>query len=282
MVDTGGNNAAGDVEVTKVLRTFYRLVQARPDKSVFVTDPTFSITLTTYISDDRPQIMQYMARILTALTESANNSKLVATLPNFESNLAKAIEKPFPPKIIHSLLVVQSRLNAARVKPKLPSMGTSSPAAPSIIKTTGTKMLVYQLTDNEPTKQETLQERCIPIKGVVSVCFSGSGPNVRSIFRVQDSFNSRILERCIFNCGYKKLQRIVRLDEGATQTYELSRDEVFALTPEEQEAEKNELPQYLDDNLMVFDASQCVVPNNHVGNNSGSWFSGVKAYLPFW
>lgn len=89
-------------------------------------------------------------QILTALTESTNNAKLVATLPNFENNIAKAIEKPFPPKVIHALLVVQSRLNAVRVKPQLPPLGTSSPApAKSFIKTAGTKQLVYQLSDND-------------------------------------------------------------------------------------------------------------------------------------
>jgi len=218
------------------------------------------------------------------LTESTNNAKLVATLPNFENNIAKAIEKPFPPKIIHALLVVQSRLNAVRVKPQLPPMGTSSPApAKSFIKTAGTKQLVYQLSDNTDAKQSTLQERSIPIKGVVSLCFAGSGSTIKCIYRVQESFSPKILERCIFNCGYEKLQRIVRLDDGSAQAYDLFREEVFALTPEEEEARKKEIPQYLDDNVMVFDPSQCVIPKDHASLSSGSsWLSGVKAYLPFW
>lgn len=71
-------------------------------------------------------------------------------MPNFEILVGKAVEKPFPPKIVHSLLVVQSRLSAANAQPKLPDfnpVATSSPGK-SFIKTAGTKQLVYEVLDN--------------------------------------------------------------------------------------------------------------------------------------
>lgn len=122
----------------------------------------------------------------------------------------------------------------------------------------------------------------MPIKGVVSVWFAGTGSKIKCIYRVQDSFSPKILERCIFNCGYERLQRVVRLDDGTTQPIDLFRDEVFALTPEEEEEKKKALPQYLDDNILVFDPNQCIVPNNHVSQSGGTWLSSVKSYLPFW
>lgn len=39
MVEAGApvGDAAGEVDLTKVLKTLYRLILARPDKSVFIT-----------------------------------------------------------------------------------------------------------------------------------------------------------------------------------------------------------------------------------------------------
>uniref|UniRef100_A0AC34GKR4 Uncharacterized protein n=1 Tax=Panagrolaimus sp. ES5 TaxID=591445 RepID=A0AC34GKR4_9BILA len=104
---------AEEKTVLKLLKSFYKLVIARPDKSIFIEDPAFSVTLTTYIEDDRANVMTLMSRILKALTDSPKNCKLVAALPDFEQKLARQIEKPhLPPKVVHELLVVQSRITA--------------------------------------------------------------------------------------------------------------------------------------------------------------------------
>jgi hypothetical protein len=285
MVDVDQMDAE-EKTVLKLLKSFYKLVIARPDKSIFIEDPAFSVTITTYIQDDRPNVMSIMSRILKALTDSPKNCKLVAALPDFEQKLARQVEKEnLSPKVVHELLVVQSRITALKV-PKTPQ---SASKTRTFLKTAGTKQLVYQLHDNSEEKQTTLQERSIPIKGVVSLCFGAAGPagdhhhnnSIKCIYRVQETLEAKILERCIFNCGYQKIQRVVRLDDGSTQSYDIYRDEVFTHTDEETKAKTN-CPQYLDDNVMIFDPTQTLVPNNHAINNESSWFSGVKAYLPFW
>lgn len=91
----------------------------------------------------------------------------------------------------------------------------------------------------------------------------------------------KILERCIFNCGYSKLQRVIRLDDGSTQSYNIYRDEVFTAVEDVVKKDDNQ-PKYLDDNVLVFDPDQCVIPTNHASLQQSSWLSGVKAYLPFW
>jgi hypothetical protein len=273
---------AEEKRTLKLLKSFYKLCISRPDKSIFIEDPAFSVTITTYLENDNPQVMQIMSRILTALTDSTKNCKLVASLPDFEQKLARQVEKPnLPPKVVHQLLVIQSRITALKI-PKTPQ---SASKAKTFLKTAGTKQLVYQLIDNNEEKQTTLQERSIPIKGVVSLCF-GAGPqgdshSIKCIYRVQETLEPKILERCIFNCGYQKIQRVVRLDDGSTQQYDIYRDEVFTHTLEDIKA-KSDIPQYLDDNVMIFDPTQTLVANNHAHQQESSWFSGVKAYLPFW
>uniref|UniRef100_A0A7E4VGX4 Armadillo repeat-containing protein 1 n=1 Tax=Panagrellus redivivus TaxID=6233 RepID=A0A7E4VGX4_PANRE len=289
MVDSTISNEE-EKAVLRVLKSFYRLCIARPDKSIFITDPSFSVTLTTYVKDDRPRVMEIMTKILQSLTDSTNNAKLISGLPDFETHIARAIEKPFPPKTIHTLLVVQSRLTALK-KPKpvakLPGLGPErSNNHSSFFKAAGTtKQLVYQLLDNNEEKQSTLQERSIPIKGVVSLCFAGiSGvkDGMKCIYRVQDTLAPKILERCIFNCGYTKVHRVVRLDDGSMQTYEVFRDEVFTQSAEEvAAAAANQGPQYLDDSVALFDPAQTLVPTGQTAEQS-SWFTGVKQYLSFW
>ena len=126
-----------------------------------------------------------------------------------------------------------------------------------------------------------MQERSVTIKGVVSLCFShGVDHSVKCIYRVQENFVAEIIERIIFNCGFSKIQRIVRLDDGSTQSYEIFREEVFNAAAEKPSVSKE--PKYLDE-IAIFEDDQSVIPKDHASlQQNSSWFSGVKTYLPFW
>lgn len=141
-------------------------------------------------------------------------------------------------------------------------------------------------------QRKKVERACLQTKGVVSVCFESSAHNkclircketveakVRSRSRhgLAFSFYIQAVARIILGCGFEMIQQLVRDADGARQHFNFYREELLG------DAEpKKEMPAYLDDNIEIFDPTQCIVTKDQLnaGQDSSSWLSSIKSF--FW
>lgn len=85
------------------------------------------------------------------------------------------------------------------------------------------------------------------------------------------------MARSILDCGFEMIQQLVRDADGGRQHFNFYREELCG------DGElRREMPAYLDDNIEIFDPTQCIVTKDQLNaaQAGGSWLTSIKSY--FW
>lgn len=139
--------------------------------------------------------------------------------------------------------------------------------------------MAYHLKDVSDGKQKLIEQACLSIRGVNSIGFTQRSKYVKCEVLVKESVLPKVIEKCILGCGYESILRIVKLDNGMTQAYDVYADELN----ESREADENEtnLPKYLDEMaISEVDVKHGVVPQGYIHEEKSGWLGKLTSL--FW
>uniref|UniRef100_A0A0N4ZV54 Conserved protein n=1 Tax=Parastrongyloides trichosuri TaxID=131310 RepID=A0A0N4ZV54_PARTI len=257
--------------ILKTLRSYYKILQETKDVSYFLKDDTFNVTLVTLMDDRRHSIVTYLTKILLLLTEKVDNAKKIASLQGFQHKLSEATEYDFPPKILKYLLVVQSRLEAS----KLQRNTTTRNLNRKLFYLKDAKQLVFKFDELTEKQRDDVEKALLTLKGVLSV--SVDTDDLKCIVRVKEIVESRDVAYRILSVGFEMIKQIVNTTDGETEIFEFYKDQLH------DENVMNNLPQYLDEHVEIFNPENCIITNDDLRkaqSNSGGWLSSITSY--FW
>ncbi|KAH7724662.1 Protein K05C4.7 [Aphelenchoides avenae] len=263
---------ANEAALVKALKTYYKLCCESKNKTILILDPALIKSIRTFVADTRAAVSLYVCKILLVLTEDPSDAASLAKADGVIAAVSKACEEALPPRIIRNLLVVYSRLSAAK-----DLRASNAPAQQKKFAfSAGTKQLVFLFDPPTDEQRKKVERACLQTKGVVSVCFESSAHN-KCLIRCKETVEAKAVARIILGCGFEMIQQLVRDADGARQHFNFYREELLG------DAEpKKEMPAYLDDNIEIFDPTQCIVTKDQLnaGQDSSSWLSSIKSF--FW
>uniref|UniRef100_A0A0N5BTB1 DUF3453 domain-containing protein n=1 Tax=Strongyloides papillosus TaxID=174720 RepID=A0A0N5BTB1_STREA len=256
--------------ILKTLRSYYKILQETNDMSYFLKDDTFNNILVTLMDDKRHSIVTYLTKILLILTEKVDNARKVASIPGLQTKLAAATEYEFPPKVLKYLLVVQSRLESS----KLQRNTTCRNLNRKMFYLKDAKQLVFQFDELNENQRDEVEKALLNLKGVLSV--SVDTDDLKCIVRVKEIVESRDVASKILTVGFDMIKQIVHTSDGETEVFEFYKEQL------QDENAINNLPQYLDDHVEIFNPENCIITNDDLRkaqSSSKGWFSSLTSYL---
>lgn len=256
--------------ILKTLRSYYKILQETKDVSYFLEDDTFNNILVTLMDDRRHSIITYLTKILLILTEKVDNARKIASISGLQSKLASATEYDFPPKVLKYLLVVQSRLESS----KLQRNTTCRNLNRKMFYLKDAKQLVYQFDELNEKQRDDVEKALLSLKGVLSV--SVDTEDLKCIVRVKEIVESREVAYRILTAGFDMIKQIINTSDGEMEVFEFYKDQL------QDDNLINNLPQYLDEHVDIFNPENCIITNDDLRkaeSSSKGWFSTITSYL---
>ncbi|CEF65731.1 Hypothetical protein SRAE_2000040700 [Strongyloides ratti] len=256
--------------ILKTLRSYYKILQETKDVSYFLEDDTFNNILVTLMDDRRHSIITYLTKILLILTEKVDNARKIASISGLQSKLASATEHDFPPKVLKYLLVVQSRLESS----KLQRNTTCRNLSRKMFYLKDAKQLVYQFDELSEKQRDDVEKALLSLKGVLSV--SVDTEDLKCIVRVKEIVESRDVAYRILTAGFDMIKQIISTSDGEMEIFEFYRDQLH------DDNLMDNLPQYLDEHVDIFNPENCIITNDDLRkaeSSSKGWFSTITSYL---
>jgi len=261
-----------EAKLLEILKGYYKLCRKATGKLDLVKDETLIKTLTALMADPRISVSIYIYKILLILTEDPESAKILDNDKELNVQLSNTIfSAQLQPKIMQKLLIVQTRLTNSRSPKQIRT---------NIVKkeffVNANKQYVFIIDRPTEIQQRQIEKKCIEIKGVVSVCFQTVDDGVKFVVRCRE-IESKVIINALLSSGCEMVKQLIKSEDGSTQIFDF-----YAHAQEMESQETNSSPKYLNDDIEIFDPTQCVITKDQLFNiqSEPGWLSTIKGY--FW
>lgn len=280
-------------DLLDLLRKYYILCKQTADKQDIVKNGPMMESLTALLtSGNPPNVLLYVYKILDVLTRDSNAAKALLINQNLRDRISDivACKIQVQAKLLQKFLIIQSRLLSCDTKN---SCKTETPTQQNTANSskrglennrgcifgTDTKQSVFSFDTPTKIQKRQIEKRCTEIKGVVSVCFHSTDENTSKFLVRSRDISSKAIASAILSCGLEVVKLLVKI-ENEVQEFEFYADAEELEKEEHRNLKARELPQYLDDNIEIFDPAQCVMTNDEIAReNKEGWFRSLTSYL---
>jgi len=256
-------------EVVGVLKTYYRMASdgGVAEKQCIIKNETLRKAIQDFSVSPAPKISLYICKIFIVLSDHPSNAYLMSSL-GYSDLLAILCDQPLPPKLLTKLMQVQTRLmNAQRNGP-----GEAEKKAVGERKQRRNKELTFLLPFLTAHQQNAVSQCVLRVSGCISTSFKSDfeKQTSRCCVTCKANVEARKIANELTKIGFEDVDYLYKNDNGQEEMFTFYRDENFTPPPED-------LPQYLDDNIAVFDPATALVNNN--ATKQGGWFTSVLSSI---
>ncbi|CAI5437656.1 unnamed protein product [Caenorhabditis angaria] len=280
----------------KTIRAYYKLCQKVEHRPIVLKDKMFFTTLPSLLFDESPDVVRYVVKILLLLTEQADDAEVLLKSEELLTALSTACEKITNPSVNYNVMLISSRLRAiqnsikareeaAVLEPLVNAVKEMDKGGTLHRKFVGrkSKQIVFEFDAeefNEVLKRE-VERSLLKKKGVISVYLTDMSTHPRAVLRTSPTIEAKEIAQLIFSCGCEYVSQIVKV-EGVEEKFEMYASDF------EHKVKEVDYPEYLDDELMKVDPTNCVITNEmaaHANANGGNgWFNSISSFVKtsFW
>ncbi|CAB3407682.1 unnamed protein product [Caenorhabditis bovis] len=284
-----------NAEKVKTIRAYYKLCQKPENRAIVLKDKMFANTLPSLLSDESPDVIRYVVKILLLLTEQADDTAVLLKSNKLMDALSAACEKITSPSVNYNLMLVSSRLRAvenslkakeeaAALEPLVSAVKELDKGATAHRKFVGrkSKQLVFEFDSDEfnESRKRDLERALLQKKGIISVYLTDMAQHPRAVLRASPNIEPKEVAQLIFSCGCEYVAQIVKI-EGVEQKFEMYASDF------EQKYKTVDYPDYLDDDVLNVDPASCVITNEMAqsasgGGTKGGWFTSISSFVRIW
>ncbi|KAI6223890.1 hypothetical protein M3Y95_00824400 [Aphelenchoides besseyi] len=258
--------------IVAVLQSYYKLAQGgNAHKQRLIEDETLKLMIAEFVTGElAPQIALYICKVLIVLSDQRRHAAEMARRGYVEI-VGRLTEQQMPPRLLAKYLQVQSRLMQAQQNISA-SGDVDTNEKP---RQRRTKELTFVLPICNEHNQSAISQQLLKVRGVLSVSFRTclEKQETLAIVRCKAEAEPKEIANSIMLTGFEDVGYVLKHEDGKSEVFTFYHDE-NTIQPQE------DLPQYLDDNIEVFDPTTALT--THGSNPQSGWFTSAKSLFSFW
>lgn len=268
--------------VVGVLRTYFQLAQGGSAyRQRLIQDATLKAVIAGYGVDPSPQVALYICKILIVLSDSRHNAHTMACEGYIEMIGTLCEQQQLPPKLLTKFWQVQTRLTKAQTF--VDAAGDEATEVAEKRTRKKAKEFTFVLPTLNESQQHAISKAVLAVKDLLSVsfCTYTEKHETHCIVRCRADVEAKSVADAIMNVdGFDTVGYVLTNEDGSV--------EIFTFYPDENAAvPKANLPQYLDDNVDVYDPTRAVTTVDYKtcaeASGGGGWLStATRSFFGFW